>query len=84
MPLAIRAETGDGLQVLTGRPYPSGEGAADAPRLVLHLRATDDFCRMLTGRINLPVALISGRLRLHCDLRLFLRMSTLFSVDARP
>src|SRR5216117_1018051 len=28
MQLAIRAETGDGLQVLTGRPYPSGGGAA--------------------------------------------------------
>src|SRR5438552_15545153 len=28
MPLAIRVETGDGLQVLTGRPYPSGDGAA--------------------------------------------------------
>src|SRR5437867_1154514 len=32
MQLAIRAETDDGLQVLTGRPYPSGEGAA-APML---------------------------------------------------
>ncbi len=28
MPLAIQAETGDGLRVLTGRPYPSGEDAA--------------------------------------------------------
>lgn len=62
----------------------SAEGTVDAPALVIHLRATDDFCRMLTGRINLPLALISGRLRLRGDLRLFLRMSRLFSVDARP
>jgi hypothetical protein len=62
----------------------SGEGAAKAPRLVIHLRATDDFCRMVTGRTNLPVAVLSGRLRPRGDLRLFLRMSRLFSVDARP
>jgi hypothetical protein len=62
----------------------SGEGAVAAPGLVIQLRATDDFCRMLTGRTNLPVAVISGRLRLHGDVRLFLRMSRLFSVDARP
>jgi hypothetical protein len=39
---------------------------------------------MLTGRLNLPVGLISGRMKLRGDLRLFLRMDTLFSVDARP
>jgi hypothetical protein len=62
----------------------SGEGAVGTPGLVVRLRETDDFCRMLTGRINLPVALFSRRLRLHGDVRLFLRMSRLFSVDARP
>jgi hypothetical protein len=39
---------------------------------------------MLTGRFNLPLGLISGRMKLRGDLRLFLRMDTLFSVDARP
>lgn len=62
----------------------SGEGVVEHPRLVIRLRATDVFCRMLTGRFNLPIGLISGKMRLSGDLRLFLRMSTLFSVDARP
>ena len=30
------------------------------------------------------MALISGAMKLRGDLRLFLRMDTLFSVDARP
>jgi SCP-2 sterol transfer family protein len=62
----------------------SGEGAVEAPKLVIHLRETDDFCRMVTGRTNLPLAVLSGRLRPRGDLRLFLRMNRLFSVDARP
>jgi len=62
----------------------SGEGAVEHPRLVIRLRATDVFCRMLTGRFNLPVGLMSGQMRLRGDLRLFLRMSKLFSVDAQP
>ena len=48
------------------------------------LRDTAVFCRMLTSRLNLPIALISGAMKLRGDLRLFLRMGTLFSVDARP
>ena len=62
----------------------SGEGAIEKPGLVIHLRETGVFCQMLTSRINLPMALISGGMRLRGDLRLFLRMNTLFSVDARP
>ena len=62
----------------------SGEGAVDHPGLVIHLRDTSVFCQMLTGRFNLPIGLISGRMKLRGDLRLFLRMDTLFSVDARP
>ena len=62
----------------------SGEGVVAHPGLVIHLRDTAVFCRMLTSRLNLPMSLISGALRLHGDLRLFLRMNTLFSVDARP
>jgi len=39
---------------------------------------------MLTSRLNLPIALISGNMKLRGDLRLFLHMETLFSVDAKP
>jgi hypothetical protein len=62
----------------------SSEGAAESPRLIVELRETDDFCRMITGRLNLPVALLEGRFRPHGDLRLFVRMGKLFSIDARP
>lgn len=62
----------------------SGEGIVEEPGLVIRLRATDDFCRMLTGRFNPPIELIRGSMRLRGDLGLFLRMGKLFSVDARP
>jgi hypothetical protein len=62
----------------------SGEAVAQDPGLVIRLRDTGVFCRMLTSRLNLPLSLIVGALRLHGDLRLFLRMNTLLSVDARP
>jgi len=62
----------------------SGEGIVDHPTLVIHLHETAVFCEMLTGRFNLLLGLISGRMKLHGDLRLFLQMDTLFSVDARP
>ena len=62
----------------------SGEGAVEHPGLVIRLRDTAVFCQMLTGRFNLPIGLISGAMKLRGDLRLFLRMDTLFSVDARP
>ena len=62
----------------------SGEGAVDRPNLVIHLRDTSVFCEMLIGRFNLPLGLISGRMKLRGDLSLFLRMDTLFSVDAKP
>jgi hypothetical protein len=62
----------------------SGEGYIDHPSLTIHLRNTDVFCRMLTSRLNLPISLISGAMKLHGDLRLFLRMGNLLSEDARP
>lgn len=62
----------------------SGEGVVEHPGLVIHLSETAVFCQMITGRFNLPVGLISGRMKLRGDLRLFPRMDTLFSVDARP
>ena len=61
----------------------SEEGVASHPSLLLHLNRTDVFCQMFTGRLNLPLALLSGHLKLHGDLRLFPRFGTLFSVDAR-
>jgi hypothetical protein len=62
----------------------SGEGVVEHPELVIHLRETAVFCQMLTSRLNLPLALISGHMKVHGDLRLFLHMNTLFSVDAKP
>jgi hypothetical protein len=62
----------------------SAEGHLDHPSLVIYLRKTDVFCQMLTSRFNLPFSLISGAMKLRGDLRLFLRMGTLLSVDARP
>ena len=62
----------------------SGEGVVERPGLTIHLRDTAAFCRLFTGRLNLPVVLLSGQMKLRGDLRLFLRMNTLFSVDARP
>ena len=62
----------------------SGEGSVKHPRLIIHLRETAVFCKMLTGRFNLPIGLISGAMKLRGDLRLFLRMGDLFSIDARP
>ncbi|HEX6033987.1 MAG TPA: DinB family protein [Anaerolineales bacterium] len=62
----------------------SGDGLIEHPGLVIYLRETAIFCQMLTGRINLPMGLITGAMKLRGDLRLFFRMSTLFSIDARP
>ena len=51
---------------------------------MIHLRETAVFCKMLTSRLNLATALISGNMKLRGNLRLFLCMETLFSVDATP
>jgi hypothetical protein len=75
---------GDWHVCLSPESATSGEGGVDDADLVIHLRETDDFCQMLTGRLHLPTALMSGHIKLHGDVRLFLRMSKLFSVDARP
>ena len=61
----------------------STEGIADHPSLVLHFRKTDLFCQLMTGRLNLPLALLTRQLKLRGDLRLFPRFGSLFSVDAR-
>ena len=62
----------------------SGEGVVEHPGLVIHLPETAVFCQMLTGRFNLPIGLITGAMKLRGDLRLFLRMNTLLSIDAKP
>lgn len=51
--------------------------------LTFHLSSTDILCQMFTGRLNLLMALLTGRLRLRGNLRLFPRFGSLFSVDAR-
>ena len=61
----------------------SGAGPVNRPRLTFHFRKTDEFCKLFTGRFNLPLALLAGRLKLGGDLRLFTRFGSLFSVDAR-
>jgi hypothetical protein len=61
----------------------SDEGDIDHPSLVIQLRETAVFCRMFTGRVNLPIALLTGQLRLRGNLRLFRRFGSLFSVEAR-
>jgi len=57
-------------------------GAVAKANLTLSFRDTALFFRMFTGRLNLLGALLTGRLRLRGDLRLFLRFRSLFSVDA--
>lgn len=61
----------------------SQEGMPDHPGLILHMRKTDVFCQMFTGRLNLPLVLLTGELKLRGNLRLFPRFGSLFSVDAR-
>jgi len=61
----------------------STEGVVEHPSLVLHFRKTDIFCQLMTVRLNLPLALLTGQLKLRGDLRLFPRFGSLFSVDAR-
>jgi len=61
----------------------SQEGETEQPGLILHMRKTDLFCRMFTGRLNLPLVLLTGQLKLRGNLRLFPRFGSLFSVDTR-
>jgi hypothetical protein len=61
----------------------SREGTTDHPGLILHMRKTDIFCQMFTGRLNLPLVLLTGQLKLRGDLRLFPRLGSLFNADAK-
>jgi putative sterol carrier protein len=53
----------------------------EGPRLRIQLRRTDTFCQLITGRLNVPLALLTRKMRLHGDRRLFLRMNDLFSAE---
>jgi SCP-2 sterol transfer family protein len=61
----------------------SSEGFATHPSLTFHMNKTDVFCQLMTGRLNLPLNLLTGHLKLRGNLRLFPRFGSLFSVDAR-
>jgi hypothetical protein len=61
----------------------SAEGIAEHPSLILNFSKTDVFCQLMTVRLNLPLALLTGHLKLGGNLRLFPRFGSLFSVDAR-
>jgi hypothetical protein len=73
---------GDWHLALSPESAASAEVMPERPSLLLHLRHTDVFCHMFTGRLHLPRALLSGQLRLRGNLLLFPRMGSLFSVDA--
>lgn len=61
----------------------SEEGNAVQPDLCLWFRDTATLFRMFTGRLNILGAILTRRLRIRGDMRLFLRMGKLFSVGAR-
>jgi len=77
-------EGGEWFVELSPESSTSGEGVVGHPGLVIHLREPAVLYQMVTSRLNLPMALISGAIKLRGDLRLFLRMDSLFSVDAKP
>ncbi|HEX6305018.1 MAG TPA: DinB family protein [Anaerolineales bacterium] len=61
----------------------SQEGDAVQPDLRLWFRDTATLFRMFTGRLNILGAILTRRLRIRGDVRLFLRMGKLFSVGQR-
>lgn len=82
--IAFRIGGGEWFVALAPDAPASGEGVIQRPDLLIRLRDTAVFCRMLTGRFNILPGLMSGAMRLRGDLYLFLRMNRLFSVDAKP
>lgn len=60
----------------------SGEGKIDNPTLTIHMKSTDIFCKMFTSRLNLPLSLLTGKMKLRGDLLLFTKFKTLFKVDS--
>jgi hypothetical protein len=54
------------------------------PGLSIRMRSTATLFRMATHRIRMPVALVTGEIRVGGHLRLFTGLGRLTSVDARP
>jgi len=61
----------------------SGEGAVGNPGLVIHMRDTSVFCRMFTVRLNIPLALLLGEIKLRGNPFLFFRLGDLLSIDGK-
>lgn len=61
----------------------SGEGAVENPGLVIHMRDTSVFCRMFTVRLNIPLALLLGEIKLRGNPLLFFRLGKLLSIDGK-
>jgi len=61
----------------------SGEGAVESPALMIHMRDTSVFCRMFTVRLNIPLALLLGAIKLRGNPLLFFRLGDLLSIDGK-
>jgi len=61
----------------------SGEGTVENPSLVIHMRDTSVFCQMFTARLNVPLALLLGAIKLHGNLSLFFRLGDFLSIDGK-
>ena len=61
----------------------SGEGSVEKPGLVIHMSDTSVFCRMFTVRLNIPLALLLGEIKLRGNPLLFLRLGNLLSIDGK-
>jgi hypothetical protein len=82
--IQVAGEGGGSWYVKLSPEDPSSEeGDAVQPDLRLWFRDTATLFRMFTGRLNILGALLTGLLKIKGDVRLFLRMGKLFSVDAR-
>jgi hypothetical protein len=61
----------------------SGDGSVENPGLVIHMRDTSVFCRMFTVRLNIPLALLLGEIKLRGNPLLFFRLGNLLSIDGK-
>jgi len=61
----------------------SGEGGVEKPGLVIHMRDKSVFCRMFTVRLNIPLALLFGEIKLRGNPLLFFRLGDLLSIDGK-
>lgn len=82
--LQVAGEGGGSWYVELSPEVPgSEEGQVVRPDLSLWFRDTATLFRMFTGRLNIIGTILTRRLRIKGDVRLFLRMGKLFSVGAR-